>query len=76
MTNRFYEILDFINLHYWLTRRHNTPFRREVRCAERIHPRLEAKLEFWRSKPPSQTDFEDQFFPGQFECLPTASRNA
>ena len=27
--------------------------------------RLRAKLDFWRSKPPSVADFEDQWFPGQ-----------
>jgi len=65
MTNRFYEILDFINMHYCLTRRTDTDFWREVRRAERINDRLRAKLDFWRIKPPSSYDFEDQFFPGQ-----------
>jgi tryptophan halogenase len=65
MANRFYEILDFINLHYCLTRRTDTPFWREVRRPERINDRLKAKLEFWHVKPPSLADFEDQFFPGQ-----------
>ena len=26
---------------------------------------LRAKLDYWRIKPPSRSDFEDQFFPGQ-----------
>jgi len=65
MLNRFYEILDFINLHYCLTRRDDTEFWREVRRPERINDRLQAKLEFWRVKPPTAGDFEDQFFPGQ-----------
>ena len=65
MANRFYEILDFINLHYCLTRRTDTDFWREVQRPERINDRLKAKLEFWRIKPPSLADFEDQFFPGQ-----------
>lgn len=65
MANRFYEILDFINMHYCLTRRSDTPFWREVQRPERIHPRLQAKLRFWRGKPPSAADFEDAFFPGQ-----------
>jgi tryptophan halogenase len=65
MANRFYEILDFINMHYCLTRRTDTEFWREVQKAERINDRLKAKLEFWRVKPPSPSDFEDQFLPGQ-----------
>lgn len=64
MANRFYEILDFINLHYTLSRRDDNEFWREVRKPERITDRLKAKLEFWRRKPPSHSDFEDQFFPG------------
>lgn len=65
LANRFYEILDFINMHYCLTRRVDTPFWREVQKPERINDRLAAKLDFWRRKPPSASDFEDQFFPGQ-----------
>lgn len=65
MANRFYEILDFINMHYCLTRRTDTEFWREVRRPERINDRLKAKLDYWRIKPPSAYDFEDQFFPGQ-----------
>jgi tryptophan halogenase len=64
MANRFYEILDFINLHYCLTRREDNEFWREIRNPERINDRLRAKLEYWRIKPISPTDFEDQFFPG------------
>ncbi len=65
LANRFYEVLDFINMHYCLTRRSDTPFWQEIRRPERINDRLTAKLEFWRQKPPSPADFEDQFFPGQ-----------
>ncbi len=65
MANRFYEILDFINMHYCLTRRTDTEFWREIRRPERINDRLRAKLDFWRIKPPSVSDFIDQFFPGQ-----------
>jgi len=69
MTNRFYEILDFINMHYCMTRRTDTEFWREVGRPEMINDRLKAKLEFWRLKPPSVSDFEDQFFPGQSEII-------
>jgi len=65
MTNRFYEILDITNMHYCLTRRSDTEFWREVSKPERIHDRLKAKLDFWRSKIPSKSDFVDQRFPGQ-----------
>ncbi len=75
MQNRFYEILDFINMHYCLTRRTDTKFWREVGRPERINDRLRAKLDFWRIKPPSVSDFEDQFFPGQAE-LPLVSAGA
>lgn len=65
ITNRFYEILDFINMHYCITRRTDTAFWREVQRPERINGRLAAKLDFWRIKPPSPSDFEDPWFPGQ-----------
>jgi len=65
LANRFHEILDFINMHYCLTKRTDTDFWREVQRAERINERLQAKFEFWRQKPPSPSDFQDQVFPGQ-----------
>jgi len=65
MANRFYEILDFINMHYCLTRRTDSAFWRELRKPERMTDRLKAKLDFWRLKPPSNADFEDQYFPDQ-----------
>lgn len=65
MMNRYYEILDFVNLHYCLTRRRDSEFWREVQKPERINPRLKSKLDFWRIKRPTPSDFEDQYFPGQ-----------
>ncbi len=67
MEDRYYEILDFINMHYCLTRRADTDFWREVGRPQRTNDRLRAKLDFWRIKPPSVSDFTDQFFPGQAE---------
>ncbi|WP_223668946.1 tryptophan halogenase family protein [Kangiella shandongensis] len=64
LSNRFYEILDFINMHYCLTQRTDTAFWREVQKPERITGRLKAKLDFWKIKPPSPLDFEDQCFSG------------
>ncbi len=73
MANRFYEILDFINMHYCLTRRVDTEFWREVQKPARINDRLQAKLDFWRIKVPSAADFIDQHIPGQTDQpLPSA----
>lgn len=65
MANRFFEVLDFVNMHYCLTRRTDSEFWREVQRPERINDRLAAKLDFWRHKPVAQVDFEDQYLPGQ-----------
>ena len=65
MADRYLEILDFINLHYCLTQRTDTAYWREVRSPERLHDRVRAKLEFWRTKAPGFTDFEDASFPGE-----------
>lgn len=65
MSNRFYEVLDFINMHYCMTKRTDTAFWREVQKPEHITDRLKAKLEYWKMKPPSASDFEDGCFFGQ-----------
>lgn len=67
LANRYYEILDFINIHYCLTRRADTEFWRKVRKPEHINDRVQAKLDFWRVKVPSMSDFVDQKFPAQPE---------
>jgi tryptophan halogenase len=64
MTNRYYEVLDFINLHYCLSRRDDTPFWREVQKSNRITDRVKAKLAHWSQKEPSRSDFDDAFFNG------------
>ncbi|MGD8809681.1 MAG: tryptophan 7-halogenase, partial [Gammaproteobacteria bacterium] len=64
MAARYYEILDFINLHYCLTKRTDSEFWREAQQPRRIVPRLAAKLEYWKLRPPAGVDFVDQFFPG------------
>jgi tryptophan halogenase len=72
LLNRFYEILDFINVHYCLTQRDDSDYWREVRRPERINERLRAKLDYWRTKPPSPSDFEDMFLPGQHLAFASA----
>jgi tryptophan halogenase len=68
MNNRYFEILDFINMHYCLTRRTDTEFWREIGRPERVNDRLRAKLDYWRIKPPSYSDFVDPYLSDQLEC--------
>jgi tryptophan halogenase len=65
VANRFYEDLDFANLHFCLSRRSDTEFWKEAQRSDRITNRVRAKLEFWRLKRPTPSDFEDQKLPGQ-----------
>lgn len=60
MTGRYSEILDFINMHYCLSKRTDSDFWLEVQKDERITDSLKAKFDFWRYKPPSHSDFDDQ----------------
>jgi tryptophan halogenase len=57
--DRYEEILDFIVLHYCLTRRNDTAFWQEVQKPERIPDRLRERLDVWRYKSPSFSDFHD-----------------
>ena len=59
MNQRYEEILDFVNLHYALTQRRDTPFWEAVAEDGRKTERLKEKLAFWAHKPPSQADFDD-----------------
>ncbi|MFZ1742316.1 MAG: tryptophan halogenase family protein [Pontixanthobacter sp.] len=66
------EILEFVNLHYCLTRRTDTAFWREVQKPERIVPALAKRLAVWRHKPPTQYDFEiplQLFSVGSYEYI-------
>jgi tryptophan halogenase len=64
ISNRYYEVLDFINMHYCLSKRTDTEFWKEVQKAEHITDRLLAKFEHWKIKSPSMADFDDQAFMG------------
>ncbi|MEM9056740.1 MAG: tryptophan halogenase family protein [Pseudomonadota bacterium] len=59
MQERYEEILDFVVLHYCLSRRDDSAFWCEVREARRIPERLQARLQLWRHKLPSLSDFHD-----------------
>ncbi len=56
---RYEEILDFVVLHYCLTRRDDSAFWREVQRAERVPERLAEALSLWRNKTPSLSDCHD-----------------
>lgn len=62
VSNRYLEVVDFINLHYCLTRRDDNDYWREIRRPERTIDRVREKLKFWQQKPPSYPDFEDASF--------------
>ncbi len=56
---RYEEILDFVVLHYCLTRRDDSAFWLEVGKKQHIPERLQTLLELWRHKSPSLSDFHD-----------------
>lgn len=60
ISRRYREILDFVNLHYALTRRTDTEFWRDVQKPEHITSNLAGWLELWRNKAPSPSDIDDQ----------------
>lgn len=57
LADRYEEVLDFVNLHYVLSDRRDTPFWRDATDPARISPRLKEWLALWEEKPPSPTDF-------------------
>jgi len=61
MSDRFDEILKFINLHYCMTQRTDSEFWREVQKPERILDDVHEALDYWKIKPPSRGDFQSQF---------------
>ena len=68
LADRYFELLDFVELHYRLSAREDD-FWRQAKERARRGERLAAKLDFWRQRPPAAPDFEDPNFPGS----PTAA---
>ena len=58
MTRRYEHVLDFIKMHYCLTRRRDTDFWRDNIRPETISDGLKARLERWRYRPPSFLDMD------------------
>lgn len=61
---RWQRIIDFLQLHYILSKREQ-PFWRDVSSTDRISCRLKEDLALWRHQPPWKTDFDslDEAFP-------------
>lgn len=58
MTRRYDHVVDFIKLHYCLTKRTDTDFWRDNIRPETISDGLKTRLERWRYRPPSFLDMD------------------
>ncbi len=54
---RWARIIDFLKLHYLLSKRGDTAYWRDNRSPESIPDSLREMLELWRFRPPNQADF-------------------
>lgn len=59
-THHWARIIEFLKLHYVLTKRDDTAFWRDNRRAESIPDGLKERLELWRYHPPTAQDFPYQ----------------
>jgi tryptophan halogenase len=64
-TYRWERVIDFLKMHYVLTKRTDSAFWRDNARAESIPDRLSEQLTFWRHQPPSRYDFHrvEEVFP-------------
>ena len=64
-TYRWGRVIDFLKLHYVLSRRHDSPFWRDNVRAESVPDRLAELLALWRHRPPSRHDLNrvEEVFP-------------
>jgi flavin-dependent dehydrogenase len=62
---RWDRIVDFLKLHYLLSRRTDTSFWTDNRSPESVPPRLQELMELWRYRAPSRRDFYEieEIFP-------------
>lgn len=67
-TYRWQRIIDFLKLHYVLSKRTDTPYWLDHRAAGTHSPRLRELLALWRTRAPSRRDF-----PRIEEIFPSAS---
>jgi tryptophan 7-halogenase len=64
-TYRWERVIDFLKLHYVLSKRTDSPYWRDNVQAETIPDRLRELLVFWRHQPPSRYDLYriEEVFP-------------
>jgi 2-polyprenyl-6-methoxyphenol hydroxylase-like FAD-dependent oxidoreductase len=64
-TYRWQRVIDFLKLHYVLSRRDDSDYWRDNRAAASIPDRVQDLLALWRHRPPSRLDFHrlDEVFP-------------
>lgn len=64
-TYRWQRVVDFLKLHYALTRRRDTPYWRDHADPAHLPERLRGLLTLWRHRPPSRRDFDraEELFP-------------
>jgi hypothetical protein len=64
-TYRWERVIDFLKLHYVLSKRNDSPFWIEHREAGSIPDSLRELLALWRARPPSRRDFSriEEVFP-------------
>ncbi len=64
-TYRWERIIDFLKLHYVLSKRSDTAYWREHRDPASIPERLQELLQLWRTRPPTRRDFSrvEEVFP-------------
>ena len=62
---RWERVIDFLKLHYALTRRQDTAYWRDHAAAQSVPGRLQDLLTLWRHRPPSRRDFDrvEELFP-------------
>ena len=72
MMKRYERIIDFLKLHYCLTKRVDTAFWRDNIRPETIPDSLRERLERWRHRVPSSLDFEsdyESFTPQSYQYI-------
>lgn len=64
-TYRWSRIIDFLKLHYVLSRREDSDFWRDNRSPDSVPETLRELLALWRHRPPNRNDFQDreEIFP-------------